>query len=143
VGGIPAAGVPGAAYQTFRDDAKASTAAVYVGANDGMLHAFDVAAGRELFAYVPASMLPRMNQLTAPGYVHRPYVDGEIGIGAARLGGEWKTILTAGMGGGAQGLFALDISNPADFGGGMGAVLDFTDGDDGDIGNLIGAPMGR
>ena len=141
VGGVPAVGVPGAAYQKFRDDAKVSIATVYVGANDGMLHAFDATSGRELFAYIPASMLPRMNQLTAPGYVHRPYVDGEISIGEARLGGEWKTILAAGMGGGAQGLFALDISKPADFGGGMGSVLDFTDGDDSDIGNLTGAPM--
>jgi len=139
--GAPSAGVQGSGYQEFYDDHKARIAAVYVGANDGMLHGFDATSGRELFAYIAAPLMPRMNQLTAPGYVHRPYVDGEIGIGEARLGGEWRTILAAGMGGGAQGVFALDVSNPLDFGGGMGVVLEFTDRDDADIGNLINAPV--
>ena len=31
---------------------------VYVGANDGMLHAFDAVTGREVFAYIPSMLIP-------------------------------------------------------------------------------------
>lgn len=139
--GAPAANAQGAGYQKFHDDCKGRIGAVYVGANDGMLHAFDAANGRELFAYIPAALMQRVNQLTAPGYAHRPYADGEISVSDAQLGSGWKTILAAGMGGGAQGLFALDVTNPSAFGAGMGTVLEFTDGDDADMGNLVSAPV--
>jgi type IV pilus assembly protein PilY1 len=32
-------------------------AAIYLGANDGMLHAFDAVSGIELFAYVPDALM--------------------------------------------------------------------------------------
>lgn len=115
-------------------------AAVYAGANDGMLHAFDAEDGHELFAYVPNALLPLLNRLTDPGYRHQAFADGEIAVAEAQVGGKWKTVLAAGMGGGAQGLFALDVSDPANFGGGSGALFEFTDGDDADIGNIVSAP---
>jgi len=111
--------------------------AVYIGANDGMMHAFDAEDGKELFAYVPNVLLRWLNQLTGPDYRHQGFMDGEIAVAGAQLGGKWKTVLAAGMGSGAQGLFALDVSDPANFG---GAIFEFTDADDADIGNIVSAP---
>lgn len=115
--------------------------AVYVGANDGMLHAFDASNGIELFSYIPDALLPQMHELTAPDYRHRPYVDGALTVSDAVVFGNPKTVLASGMGGGAQGVFALDVSNPSDFSGGAGVLWEFTDRDDPDIGNLFGTPV--
>lgn len=137
--GAPSPSVPGADYQAFYEANKRRAKAVYVGANDGMLHAFGAADGKELFAYVPNAVMPGMARLTSPQYVHRPYVDGAINIAEARIGAAWKTVLVSGMGGGAQGLFALDVTNPSDFNSGRGTLFEFTDQDDADMGNLAGS----
>ena len=39
-----------------------TVARVYVGANDGMLHAFDAATGQEVFAYIPSMLLSKLSQ---------------------------------------------------------------------------------
>jgi type IV pilus assembly protein PilY1 len=114
---------------------------IYVGANDGMLHAFTADAGaaangilassggggEELFAYVPYAIWPKLRLLRDPAYTHEFYVDGSPAIGDAYLGGHWKTILigsTASGGGsadwpssvGGSGYFALDVEDPEHFG---------------------------
>jgi type IV pilus assembly protein PilY1 len=139
--GPPTLHVQGRAYQKFYEDYQGRTTTVYVGANDGMLHAFSAVDGKELFAYIPNALMQSVNQLTSPEYRHRPYVDGAISISEALVGAKWRTVLASGMGGGAQGIFALDVSNPADFSRGMGAIWEFTDSDDADMGNLLGAPL--
>jgi type IV pilus assembly protein PilY1 len=136
--GAPAANVQGTGYQDFYAANKNRVPAVYVGANDGMLHAFNANDGRELFAYIPNALIPSLNKLTSPDYKHRSYVDGPLGVGEAMVGGHWKSVLVSGMGGGAQGVFALDVTNPAAFG---GALWEFTDADDADMGNVIGMPL--
>jgi type IV pilus assembly protein PilY1 len=138
--GAPAAALQGNDYNEFFEANKDRTKAVYVGANDGMLHAFGAADGNELFAYVPNAVIKELNQLTAIDYTHRPYVDGALTVGDALIAGKWKTILAAGMGGGAQGVFALDVTDPSRFGEGAGVIFEFTDSDDADMGNLVGAP---
>ncbi|MGV8900585.1 MAG: pilus assembly protein [Burkholderiaceae bacterium] len=139
----PAANIQGDDYQAFYEAKKDRTKAVYVGANDGMLHAFNAANGEELFAYVPNAVIPILNKLTDPNYVHRPYVDGTLTVREAKVGGSWKTILASGMGGGAQGVFVLNVTNPLDFssGAGTGAIWEFTDKNDVDMGNLISPPQ--
>jgi len=47
---------------------------IYVGANDGMLHAFADASGEELWGFIPPNLLPHMRRLT--GIAHNYYVDG-------------------------------------------------------------------
>jgi type IV pilus assembly protein PilY1 len=44
------------------------------------------------------------------------------------------------MGSAAAGVYALDISDPAHFGGERGVLFEFTERDDADIGNIFGAP---
>ena len=128
-------------YLKFYEAHKNRARAVYVGANDGMLHAFDAKDGTELFAYVPQMLVPNLPQLSRPDYVHRPYVDGMIAVGEAQVQGKWKTVLAAGMGGGGQGVFALDISDPAEFSSGAGLLWEFTDRHDADMGNVFNVPV--
>ena len=137
----PSARVQGGGYRDFQQYNIDRTKAVYVGANDGMLHAFNAEDGNELFAYVPDALLPSLRALTSPTYQHRPYVDGGIDISDAVARGKWRTVLAAGMGGGGQGVFALDVTQPSSFAAGPGALFEFTDVDDPDMGNLMGAPL--
>ncbi len=139
--GAPSASHFGSSYETFAKNHQQRTRAVYVGANDGMLHAFAASDGTELFAFVPNAVLKHMNRLTSPDYKHRPYVDGGIAVSEARVGSTWKTVLASGMGGGAQGVFALDVTDPANFADGGKALFEFTDADDPDMGNIMGAPV--
>jgi type IV pilus assembly protein PilY1 len=137
--GAPSVSGQGTGYDSFHARYKARASAIYLGANDGMLHAFDARDGAELFAYVPNALLPFLNQLSDPAYRHRPYVDASAGQGEAALGGQWRSVLVSGMGMGARGVFALDVTDPAAFGAGMGALWEFSDADDPAIGH-VGAP---
>lgn len=47
---------------------------IYVGANDGMLHAFKAADGLEQFAFIPSAVFGKLSSLTD---IHR-YYDGSI-----------------------------------------------------------------
>lgn len=88
-----------------------------VGANDGMLHGFNVADGSERFAFVPSSARERMGQLANPSYVHRYTVDGEI-VSAdvpANPSGDWRTIAVAASAAGGKSVSALNLSDPAAF----------------------------
>ena len=107
----------GGAYATYRDTVsyKSRPQVLYVGANDGMLHAFDAHSGEELFAYVPNAVIPYLNELSSPSYSHRYYVDGSPWSADAWLDGQWKTILVSSLGAGGKAVFALDVTDPANF----------------------------
>jgi len=127
------------AYATFYAANKDRKKALYVGANDGMLHAFDAATGSELFAYIPSWLAPRLSALTSTSYVHAAYVDGSPEVAEALVGNAWKTVLVGGTAGGGQGVFALDVSDPDTFGADK-VMWEFTDRHDPEIGNVIGHP---
>ena len=99
-------------YLQFKSDNASRTPLVYVGANDGMLHAFEASTGQERFAYVPAVLFKELNKLTDSGYAHRYYVDGTPTVGDAFFGGAWHTVLVGGLRGGGQGIYALDVTSP-------------------------------
>ncbi len=138
--GAPSASVQGPGYDSFHAHYKARPNVIYLGANDGMLHAFDAADGAELFAYVPNALMPVMNLLGDPAYRHRPYVDASAGQGEAWFNGQWRSVLVSGMGMGARGVFALDVSDPVAFDAGMRALWEFTDQDDPAIGHVSAPP---
>jgi type IV pilus assembly protein PilY1 len=92
-----------------------SDGAVYVGANDGMLHAFSAIDGTEIFGYVPYLVFDHLEDLADPDYDHRFYVDltPTVQKGKNLLGGIGdEVILVGGLGKGGMGYFALDITNP-------------------------------
>ena len=124
----------GASYNTYMTTKQSRSAMVYVGANDGMLHAFhgginhqgtvDTAnAGLEQFAYIPRAVLGHMGNLLFPynpvtvgqKFDHRYYVDGPIVTGDAYWGGGWKTVLVGTTGAGGRSVFALNVSDPSTF----------------------------
>ncbi|OEZ57593.1 neisseria PilC protein [Duganella sp. HH105] len=138
--GPPSGNSLDADYRAFRERHKSRRPVIYLGANDGMLHAFDVGNGGELYAYVPDALMSTLQRLPGVDYVHRAYVDGPAGSGDALIAGNWRTVLVSAMGGGAQGLFALDITDPEALD--EHAVLwEFTDRDDPMMGNITTLPQ--
>ncbi|MBB3224134.1 pilus assembly protein [Pseudoduganella umbonata] len=126
-----------AAYAAFLARTLRRAPAVYLGANDGMLHAFDAGTGAELFAYVPALLVPVLNALPDPGYTHRAYVDGPLAAGEALIRGAWRSVLLGTPGAGGRGMFALDVTDPAAFDAGLGALWEFTERDDAAVGHVM------
>jgi type IV pilus assembly protein PilY1 len=129
-----AAANPG--YAKFKTDYKDRTPVVYVGSNDGMLHAINAStkaadttvAGTEMFAYVPGALYegPGTAATTGlqtrgdPDFKHRFFVDGNpatFDIDFARTAGGttsdgWRTILVGGLGKGGKSYYALDVTEP-------------------------------
>lgn len=101
-----------ATYQTFKSDHANRTPMIYVGANDGMLHAFNASTGAEAFAYVPNLLMDQLKNLSNIPYAHQYYVDGPITVGDVYTGTSWKTLLVGGLGKGGKGFYALDVTNP-------------------------------
>lgn len=87
---------------------------LYAGANDGMLHAFDVSTGSELWAFVPSFVMPNLHKLADTDYRsnHRFFVDGTPVVADIYTGSAWKTIMVGGLNAGGQGYYALDITDP-------------------------------
>ena len=143
--GPPTSSIPDADYQAFYIANASRTPAVYVGANDGMLHALraqtqgSLLGGVELFAYVPGYSYPDLNDLTNPGYTHEVYVDTVPKVQEVKVGGTWKTVLLGASGNGAQGIFALDVTDPNSFDP-TKVLFEFSDADDADFGAVTATP---
>jgi type IV pilus assembly protein PilY1 len=131
---------------------------IYVGANDGMLHAFnattdatDAQQGKEQMAYVPNTIMRNLPNLTSTSYQHEYYVDGSPVARDAYIDGAWHTVLISGLNAGGQGIFALDVTSAPSItdtaGTAAGKVLwefgdsatGFSDGD-ADLGYTFGRP---
>lgn len=113
---------------------------VYVGANDGMLHAFDAANGQELFAYVPNILnFSGLKQLSRGDYDHKFFVDGPVVVSPRSLT-PGQNILVGTLGRGGKGLYALDVSNPAAFGA-SNFKWERKDTSGNNMGNVVGAPI--
>ena len=97
----------------YVSDSSSATPAptVFVGANDGMLHAFDAKTGRERWAYVPSMLIPKIAKLSANPYVHDYFVDGSLSVANILTGS--KRVLVGALGAGGKGLYALDITGSA------------------------------
>lgn len=112
-------------YSEYRQSERDRDPVAYMGSNDGMLHAIDMADGSELFTFIPHGVFSTepgkgLRLLAEKDYVHRYYVDGtpvardayiDLGSGSA-----WRTLLLGGLGGGGQSVYMLDITDPNDFG---------------------------
>jgi type IV pilus assembly protein PilY1 len=130
-------------YATFKNTYKDRRSVIYVGANDGMLHAFNggffnqsthqftpgagKTLGEELWAYIPYNLLPHLRWLGDTSYSHVYYVDMKPKVVDAKIfsadathPGGWGTVLVCGMrfGGGE-----IDITD--NFGGGSDTTRTF------------------
>lgn len=148
---------PRITYNDFFLAKKNRVPAVYVGSNDGMLHAFRAEdasvyapnGGSELFAYIPnalasSSATAGLHYLTDPNYQHRYYVDLNPIVSDIIHGTEWKTVLVGGLRGGGRGYFALDITDPTTFAASK-VMWEFTpetvDGGEPYLGNSFSTPV--
>lgn len=119
-------------YSAFKSAYASRKTVVYVGANDGMMHAFDgtvpagaascSSCGTELFAYIPSLVHPNLPLLASPNYTHRFYVDAtplafDFDLsktdGSTLTAPDWRTILVGGLGKGGKGYYALDVTDPS------------------------------
>lgn len=153
----PSASMPeGSTYDAFANTQKTRTHAVYVGANDGFLHAFrsgkntssnaldmTLNDGHELFAYMPDLVLRTINNqdnnnlaLPSTDYGYNAFVDATPGTGDLYYNGQWKTWLVGGLGlGGNIGGVVSDDTTVS-----KGAIfaLDITDPDTFSASKVIG-----
>jgi type IV pilus assembly protein PilY1 len=92
---------------------------IYVGTNEGMLHAFDDSNGSEKWAFIPPDLLPQLKNI-AEGVGHQYFVDGSPQ--AYTLDGNHdgdfldvgtdKVIIVFGERRGGTSYCALDVTNP-------------------------------
>ncbi len=120
---------------------------LYVGANDGMLHAFDATSGQERMAYVPTPVMKNLFFLSSQNYPHHYYVDATPTIADVEISGVWKSYLVGSLGAGGQGIYALDVTDPTQFSEKNASSLvkwEFTDDEtingDVDLGYTFGRP---
>jgi type IV pilus assembly protein PilY1 len=120
-------------YALFRTSRRTRPRLLAVGANDGMLHAFNAGTfnsgtglyntgtGSEVWGFIPPQMLPKLQNLAVNGG-HQYFVDGSPRVAdvwiddnndgvKATDGSEWHTVLIGGFRQGGTGLYALDVTD--------------------------------
>lgn len=140
-------------YQAWKTGTLASRrGTVYVGTNDGMLHAYvgqtasGEVGGTERWAYVPSMVIPNLYKLADESYstMHARFVNSSPIISDictascdSAANAVWKTILVGGLGGGGRGYYALDITNPT----APALLWEFSAADDADLGYSFSRPV--
>ena len=110
--GAPAGFTEDPDYQAFMAAHANRTRMLYVGANDGMLHAFTAAAGDEAWAFVPESSLPKLADIADTSYCHTYTVDLTPSVEDVNYNNAWHTVLVGGNREGGCSYFALDVTSP-------------------------------
>lgn len=146
-------------YGTFVSTWKKRRSVIWVGAGDGMLHAFDASnsslGGTPIMSYVPEPLFPNLPKwASAQGAKVQAFVDGSPFVGDVKVSGGWRTYLFSSLGRGGQALFALDVTKAGTVnadGTVSGSELDeahasdifkwqFTSSTDSDLGYVISEP---
>lgn len=133
-------------YRAFQQSVKNRKGMIYVGANDGMLHAFNSATGVEEFAFIPTAVISNLNKLTDPQYgidsadekgtLHQYFVDGTPVVADVYFDNDWHTVLVGSLGAGGRSVFALDITTPDE----PKLLWEFSHADDAAMGYSIPQP---
>lgn len=136
---FPFADATNPGYSTFKSTWASRPTVVYVGSNDGMLHAIDgrltgTTAGNEMFAYVPAALYQGPNNtpsvdglasLGNPSFTHHYLVNATPSVYDVDFGrtpdatgapqtntADWRSILIGGLGKGGKSYYAIDVTDP-------------------------------
>ena len=125
-------------YSAFKAANASRSGTVYIGANDGMLHAF-AENMEERWAYVPSMVIPNMWKLADSNYAanHANYVNGSPVISDVYYGSAWHTILVGGLNEGGRGYYALEITDPT----APKLLWEFTTANDSNLGYSYGNPI--
>ncbi len=154
-----ASGDGGSSYGAFLTTKAGRPATLFVGANDGMLHAFrdtlssPAAAedGREIFAYVPLAVYSTLKELGNKLYgtnsvPHRYFIDGMVAEHDAYVKAPgastptWRNLLLGTLGAGGRAVFALDVTDTANLGANT-VKWEVSGAQNGDIGYVASAPQ--
>jgi type IV pilus assembly protein PilY1 len=147
-------------YSDFRKTFKDRDPMLFVGANDGMLHAINAYrntdtitdGGEEILAYVPSVLYEKLPSLANQLYTHDYFVDGKTTYSDVffKADTKWHTALVGGLNAGGQAIYALDITDPKGISTGYPTfdeanadelvLWEFTDADDADLGFTFGRP---
>jgi hypothetical protein len=97
---------------TFAGDHKNRRATIFVGANDGMIHAIDARTGYEVWAFIPYNLLPKLQTLAygQPVEQFNYFVDSSPKIAEVKLNGSWRSMLLIGQGQGGTFYQAFDVT---------------------------------
>jgi type IV pilus assembly protein PilY1 len=118
----------GAAYASYIAAKATRTPTLFIGGNDGMLHAFKDTLGKttgdgaEVFAYVPKTVFGNLSMLANKSYgtlamYHQFFVDGPQKESDAYVKApgasapSWRNYLLSSLGAGGRAVFALDVTN--------------------------------
>jgi biotin carboxyl carrier protein len=103
---------PDADYPEFREHNKDRRSLIFVGANDGMLHALDARSGMEVWAFIPFNLLPKLKALRngQPMDAFKYYVDSSPKISDVKVNDKWRTYLFFGQGPGGTFYNTLDVT---------------------------------
>ena len=137
-----------ASYSEFLSTRKSNrTPMIYVGSNGGGIQAFDAETGgsfSEKLAFIPPALLGKMSKLTDPAYQHEYFADATPVTRDVFYDNAWHSVLSGGLGKGAQAVYGLDITDPSSFGQSWGTnsgdAWQFSDADDADMGYVYTQP---
>jgi type IV pilus assembly protein PilY1 len=108
-------------YRAFETATAHRQPILYIGGNDGMLHAFDATSGNatsgsELFAYMPRGSYANLVNLVSPFYnaQHKFFVNGSPQAADVQFSDlTWHSLLVGAEAQGGKSVFALDITDPS------------------------------
>ncbi|HSI04277.1 MAG TPA: PilC/PilY family type IV pilus protein, partial [Myxococcota bacterium] len=112
-------------YASFAAGQRSRQRTVFIGTNDGMVHAFNAQTGVEMWAFIPYNLLAKLKLQRAVDndgdafFNHQSLVDGSVVVRDVfdRGAGRWRTVLIAGqaLGTGREDnnyYFGLDVTDP-------------------------------
>lgn len=113
----------GSDYSAFVSAKQNRDKMIYVAANDGLLHAMNAETGAETFAYVPGTIMTRLERTTRVNYgcseasceKFKFNHDGSPTTSDAYLNNNWSSILVNTLGAGGSTVYALDVTKPSTF----------------------------
>lgn len=102
----------GSVATSFAGAHKDRRSLIFVGANDGMIHAIDARTGYEVWAFIPYNLLPKLRTLREGQPVEQfdYFVDSSPKIAEVKIGAAWRSLLIIGEGPGGTFYQAFDVT---------------------------------
>jgi hypothetical protein len=97
---------------SFAGTYKDRRATIFVGANDGMIHAIDARTGYEIWAFIPYNLLPKLKTFRDGQAVDQfdYFVDSSPKIAEVKIGTSWRSLLLIGEGPGGTFYQTFDVT---------------------------------
>lgn len=97
---------------SYADDYADRRSIIWIGGNNGMIHAIDARTGFEVWAFIPYNLLPKLQTLLDGQSVDSfdYFVDSSPKIAEVKLDGHWRTVLVIGQAYGGTFYQAYDIT---------------------------------